>query len=90
LLEYSASSGKFVKEIKNVPFAGALASKGNYLFAVSGDRVLEYRVSSGTFAGFIVRSSVVQGDGIKALLIEGSELWTANYNAGSVSYFHIP
>jgi DNA-binding beta-propeller fold protein YncE len=94
VLEYSATTGKFIKEIKNVPFAGgALASKGNYLFVVSdnpGDTVREYRVSSGTFVGVLDKSSVGHGEGIKSLAIDGSELWTANYSAGSVSYFQIP
>jgi len=93
LLEYNASTGSYVKEIVNVPFViSNLISTGPDLFVISenpGDSVREYSTASGTVLKVIDRSGLVNGKGIKAIFVDGTTLWAANYTANTVSYFKI-
>jgi DNA-binding beta-propeller fold protein YncE len=88
VLEYNASTRRYIKVIDDVPFADYLVSSGNDLFVIAenpGDSVREYDTSNDKLVGVIDRSNVGHDKGIGPLLVDGASLWAANYSAGTVT-----
>jgi hypothetical protein len=91
-VEFNAVTGAFVKEIFSplIPNSNQIVSAGADVFVVSdnpNDSVIEFNSNTRKLVRIIDRSNLGHGQGIKALLVDGSELWVANYTAGSVSFF---
>ena len=92
LLEYNATTGRYVKTINNVPFTRDLVFNGTNVFAVSNypiDSIREYSASTGAFIGTIYSSNMGYNEGISRILVAGTHLWVANYTANTVKYFSI-
>lgn len=89
IVEYNANTGVFVRYIKSLPNPNQLIFTGSDLFYVndaSVDSVQEYN-SVGTFVRTITKQGLNSTNGIRAILVDGANLWVANYSSASVTKF---
>ena len=88
--EFNATSGAEIRVI-NIVTPGALIFNGSNIFIVSEypvDTLREYTIA-GSLVRTIAKSNADIGHGINAILLDGNNIWTANYSAGTVSKYPI-
>lgn len=85
--EYNATTGVEVREIFGVGSPAEIVFTGSDVFVISespADSVKEFN-SVGRFVRTVARSNKSLGRGIRAILVNGKYLWTANYSQNSVT-----
>jgi hypothetical protein len=88
IIEYNASSGAYVRSVQHIDGPSKLIFTGTDLFVVlttPNYSVREYN-ADGKFIRTIANSSYHGGQGFSSILFDGTDLWIANYPAGSVSF----
>jgi streptogramin lyase len=89
IIEYNSTTGIYVRKISNIVNPTQIIFTGSDLFAISEspfDTVREYS-SAGVFLKIVARSGKSLGKGIRAILVDGNSLWTANYGSNSVTKY---
>jgi hypothetical protein len=88
VIEYNADTGAYVRLINGVTNPFQLAFSGSDIFVVTTsspfDTVREYSLT-GSFIQTVATSNKNLDNGIKSILVDGSNLWVADYSSNTVT-----
>ena len=88
VIEYNADTGAYVRLINGVTNPYQLAFSGSDIFVVTTsspfDTVREYSLT-GSFIQTVATSNKNLDNGIRSILVDGSNLWVADYSSNTVT-----